>query len=54
MEQFVHEQLLGVTFRVSPDSFFQINSKATEVLYSTVGELVGQGHHDNLPIVYGK
>ncbi len=53
--QYIHEELLGVTFRVSPDSFFQVNSKGTEVLYSTVGGLVDQlGHHGNLPVVYGR
>ncbi|KAI9099856.1 S-adenosyl-L-methionine-dependent methyltransferase [Phlyctochytrium arcticum] len=33
---FVHEKLLGLTFRISPTAFFQINTPATEKLYSLV------------------
>lgn len=38
-------------FRVSADAFFQINTKAAEVLYRTIGELVADEGTD--PIIYG-
>ncbi|KAJ3129991.1 tRNA methyltransferase 2 [Nowakowskiella sp. JEL0407] len=36
---YIHEELLGLRFRVSPTAFFQINTPATELLYSKVREL---------------
>lgn len=38
-ETHIHEKLRGLTFRVSPEAFFQINTLAAEVLYSAVEEL---------------
>ncbi|KAI8912169.1 S-adenosyl-L-methionine-dependent methyltransferase [Powellomyces hirtus] len=34
----VYETLLGLRFRISPTAFFQVNTEATEVLYSKVRE----------------
>ncbi|KAK5582044.1 hypothetical protein RB653_003626 [Dictyostelium firmibasis] len=34
--EYIHEKLLGYQFRVSPNAFFQVNTKATELLYSKV------------------
>ncbi|KAK3084246.1 hypothetical protein FSP39_010652 [Pinctada imbricata] len=34
----IEETLLGMKFKVSPDSFFQVNTLAAEVLYSQIGD----------------
>ncbi|TPX40093.1 hypothetical protein SeMB42_g02850 [Synchytrium endobioticum] len=34
----IHEEMLNLRFRISPFSFFQVNTPATELLYSTVRE----------------
>lgn len=36
-----YEKLLGMEFKITPFSFFQPNSRAAEVLYSTVREYLG-------------
>ncbi|KAL3083245.1 hypothetical protein niasHS_011047 [Heterodera schachtii] len=38
---FVYESLLGLNFRISPSTFFQVNTRATETLYETIGNLLG-------------
>ncbi|XP_076854082.1 tRNA (uracil-5-)-methyltransferase homolog A [Brachyhypopomus gauderio] len=47
-DQWIHEELLGLRFRISPHSFFQTNTRAAEVLYSTVGEWAGLDAHTTL------
>jgi tRNA (uracil-5-)-methyltransferase len=37
--QYIEEHLLDMTFRISPTSFFQVNTYAAEVLYSSVAEM---------------
>ena len=41
-KDYFYEELLGLEFKVTPFSFFQPNSRAAEVLYSTVREYVGE------------
>lgn len=36
---YIYEKLLDREFRISPDSFFQINVKAAEVLYEEIFKL---------------
>lgn len=38
---YIEDVILGKTFRISPDSFFQVNTKQAEVLYSTAVSLAG-------------
>ncbi|KAI9313152.1 S-adenosyl-L-methionine-dependent methyltransferase [Dichotomocladium elegans] len=47
---FIHEKLLDCTFQISSNSFFQINTAATEVLYSKCAEWcnVGKGKKTTL------
>lgn len=35
----IHDEILGLKFRISPQSFFQVNTKAAEVLYETITDL---------------
>ena len=41
-QDYFYEKLLGMEFKVTPFSFFQPNSRAAEVLYSTVREYLGE------------
>lgn len=38
---YFYETLLGLTFKITPFSFFQTNSKGAEVLYSTARDYIG-------------
>ncbi|XP_028922885.1 tRNA (uracil(54)-C(5))-methyltransferase homolog isoform X2 [Ornithorhynchus anatinus] len=40
-EPYILEELSGLTFRISPEAFFQINTPGAELLYQTVGRLSG-------------
>ncbi|XP_071789916.1 tRNA (uracil-5-)-methyltransferase homolog A-like isoform X1 [Asterias amurensis] len=37
-DEYINEDLLNLKFRISPDAFFQVNTVAAEVLYTTVGD----------------
>jgi len=40
-QDYFHEKLLGLSFKITPFSFFQTNSMGAEVLYETAREYVG-------------
>lgn len=44
-QNFITEEILGLTFRISPFSFFQTNSLGAERLYSIVRDFSGHGDH---------
>ena len=50
-EPFFYEELLGLSFKISPFSFFQTNSLGAEVLYETAREFIGEIGHD-APVVF--
>ncbi|XP_007956149.2 tRNA (uracil-5-)-methyltransferase homolog A [Orycteropus afer afer] len=37
-DRYIHEDLLGLTFQISPHAFFQVNTPAAEVLYTVIQE----------------
>ena len=39
--EYIEEELLGLTFRITPFSFFQTNSRGAEVLYEAAREYIG-------------
>ena len=41
-QDYFYEELLGLTFKITPFSFFQTNSLGAEVLYETVREYIGE------------
>lgn len=41
-QDYIYENILGLTFKISPFSFFQTNSKGAEVLYESARSYVGE------------
>ncbi|KAJ8248422.1 hypothetical protein GJAV_G00241860 [Gymnothorax javanicus] len=39
----IHEELMGLKFRISPDAFFQVNTAGAEVLFNGIRELSALG-----------
>jgi len=51
---YIYEELLGLRFRITPQSFFQTNSAGAEVLYSAVREYAGgEGGRDIFDLYSG-
>ena len=48
----IHDEMMGMNFEVSPRSFYQVNPKMTEKLYSKVKELVGATENDVILDLY--
>lgn len=42
----------GLKFRISPDAFFQVNTKAAEKLFDVITELCSSPNVP--PVIYGK
>ena len=40
---YIEEKMLGLTFQVSAEAFFQVNTRCAELLFERVGEWVQQG-----------
>ncbi|XP_071946281.1 tRNA (uracil-5-)-methyltransferase homolog A-like [Antedon mediterranea] len=40
-EKCIHESMMGLKFRISPEAFFQVNTKAAEILYKTIADWCG-------------
>ena len=49
---FITDGLLGMNFRISPESFYQINVKQTEVLYSEALKMADIGKEDTVLDAY--
>jgi len=47
-EPTIQEKLMGRSFSISPQAFFQVNTLAAEVLYKTVGDIADLGEKSSL------
>ena len=49
---FIRDRLCGCTFRISPQSFYQVNPVQTELLYKTAIEYAGRGRKERVIDAY--
>jgi len=49
---YIEDELLGISYRISPDSFFQINPEMTEKLYTKAIELADISSGDSVMDIY--
>lgn len=52
-QRYIYEKLLGKSFRISPDSFFQINTKQAEKMFSYVLKNIGKNDKNILDLYCG-
>lgn len=52
-EKYIHEKLLDKTFRISPDSFFQVNTKQAEKMFSKVLKYINSDDKNILDLYCG-
>ena len=50
---YIYEKLHGLTFKISPFSFFQTNTKGAEVLYSEVKSFIGEKKNEIFDLYCG-
>ena len=50
---YIYEKIHGLTFKISPFSFFQTNTKGAEVLYSEVKNLIGEKKNEIFDLYCG-
>lgn len=50
--EFFEDELLGCKFKMSPDSFFQVNREGAELIYSTAFSLLEDKHYENVYDLY--
>ena len=49
---FIRDNLCGCSFRISPQSFYQVNPVQTEILYKTAIEYAGLGRKETVIDAY--
>ncbi|KAG9487535.1 hypothetical protein GDO78_007405 [Eleutherodactylus coqui] len=47
-DHYIYEELLGLTFRISPHAFFQVNTLAAEVLYLAIADWAQLDHNSTV------
>ncbi len=50
--EFFEDELLGCKFKMSPDSFFQVNREGAELVYSTAFSLLEDKYYENVYDLY--
>jgi len=53
-QDFIHEELLGLRFKITPFSFFQTNSEGAEVLYNKAKDFISEmpSAFEKKPVIY--
>ena len=51
-KEYFEDELLGCTFKMSPDSFFQVNREGAEAIYKTAFSLLDEKNYENVYDLY--